>query len=71
MALHKSIADAQNLDDAKAAARGAFKWVMETIPFPLDLVLAPAAAAAAFAGVMAFEQGGIVPGGGLAMLHPN
>jgi hypothetical protein len=71
MVLHKSIADAQKLDDAKAAARGAFKWVMETIPFPLDLVLAPAAAATAFAGVMAFEQGGIVPKGGLAMLHPQ
>jgi hypothetical protein len=48
--------------DAKGAASGAWHWVMATIPFPLDLVLAPAAAAGAFASTMAFaEEGGIMP----------
>lgn len=50
------------MQHAKAAAAGAFHWVMAEIPFPLDLVLAPAAAAAAFAGVLAFaEKGAMVP----------
>src|SRR5258708_4831038 len=44
------------LRHAKAAAAGAFHWVMSTIPFPLDLVLAPAAAVGAFAGVMGFAE---------------
>lgn len=47
---------------AKAAAAGAFHWVMSSVPFPLDVALAPAAAALAFAGTMAFaERGAIVP----------
>ena len=47
---------------AKAAAAGAFHWVMAMIPFPLDVILAPAAAAGAFAATMAFaEQGALLP----------
>lgn len=49
---------------AKSAASSAFASVHEHVPFPLSLVLAPVAAAAAFAGVMAFEQGGEIPGTG-------
>jgi hypothetical protein len=39
---------------AAEAAAHAFKWVMAEVPFPVNVVLAPAAAAAAFLGVMAF-----------------
>ena len=49
---------------AGSAARSAFKWVMEDVPFPANAVIAPIAAGAAFAGVMAFEEGGKVPGTG-------
>ena len=37
---------------------------MDHVPFPANAVLAPIAAGAAFAGVMAFEQGGDIPGTG-------
>ena len=56
--------DMQQVKDAGHAAASAFKWVMKTVPFPADFVIAPIAAAAAFAGVMAFEQGGEIPGMG-------
>ena len=54
----------KELMDAKSAAKSAFKWVMQDVPFPANAVLAPISAAAAFAGVMAFEQGGEIPGAG-------
>jgi hypothetical protein len=47
--------------DAAAAARKAYLAGMH-FPWPANLVLAPALAAGAFASVMAFEAGGIVPG---------
>jgi hypothetical protein len=50
----------QKLKDAAAAARGAFKAVVG-IPI-VGPFLAPVAAAAAFAAVEAFEQGGVVNG---------
>lgn len=63
---------------AATAAAHAFKWVMEEVPFPANIVLAPAAAAAAFTGVMAFgalaEKGYDVPGGSgvyPTILHPR
>ena len=57
---------------AKAAAAGAFHWVMSTVPFPLDVVLAPAAAAGAFAAVMGFaEQGAVLPHDMLVQAHKN
>lgn len=51
---------------AKQAAAHAFKSVFETIPFPLNVVLAPLAAAGAFIGTMAFgafAEGGYVGAG--------
>jgi hypothetical protein len=51
------------LQAAKVAAVNAFKSVWETVPFPLNVVLAPVAAAGAFAGALAigaFAQGGAV-----------
>jgi hypothetical protein len=71
---HKALAQSGIFVDAKAAAAHAFKWVMEDVPFPANVALAPAAAAAAFAGVMAFgafEKGGIVPETGMNLLHKN
>jgi hypothetical protein len=61
--------------DAAAAARKAFLAGMH-FPFPVNLVMAPTLAAGAFASVMAFESGGIVPGVGRgdvvpAMLTPG
>ena len=52
---------------AAAAAAHAFKWVMEEVPYPANVVLAPAMAAAAFGGVMAFgamasAEGGMMVG---------
>lgn len=38
------------------AAVEAFKWVMAVVPYPVNLFLAPAAAAGAFAGVMSFAS---------------
>jgi hypothetical protein len=49
--------------DARAAAASAYK-TGEGIGGPLGIVLGPAFAAAAFAGVMAFNEGGTVPGVG-------
>jgi hypothetical protein len=54
--------DMQQLSDAKVAAANAYASA-SAIPF-VGPVLAPAAAAAAFAGVMAFEHGGEIPGSG-------
>jgi hypothetical protein len=47
--------------DAAAAARKAFLAGMH-FPFPANIVMGPALGAAAFASVMAFEEGGLVPG---------
>lgn len=61
--------------DAAAAARKAYLAGMQ-FPFPANLVMGPALGAMAFASVMAFETGGIVPGVGNkdnvpAMLTPG
>ena len=62
---------------AATAAAHAFKWVMEEVPFPANVALAPAAAAAAFAGVLAFkslavaEKGAFVSEDTSAFLHKN
>jgi hypothetical protein len=61
--------------DARAAASAGFRVGME-IGGPLAPVIAPVFAAVAFAGAMAFESGGIVPGVGRgdtvpAMLTPG
>jgi hypothetical protein len=62
IALQKSLLDSTKLSDAAAAARHTWTAVA-AIPY-VGPFLAPEAAAAAFAGVMAFERGGMVPGSG-------
>lgn len=72
LALHKQNAKEEGTVDAKSAAVGAFKWVMKEVPTPLNWVLAPAAAAAAFAGaasLMSFSIGGTVPETNVALVH--
>lgn len=72
LALHKQNAKEEGTVDAKSAAVGAFKWVMKEVPTPLNWVLAPAAAAAAFAGaasLMSFSIGGRVPETNVALVH--
>lgn len=68
-ALGKALDEGTKLQDAAKAARGGFKSVMEGVPFPFNIALAPVVAAGAFAAVMAFEKGGLVPKTGMAMLH--
>jgi hypothetical protein len=60
----KDAAMQEKLIDAESSARSAFKWAMSGLPFPVNAVVAPIAAGAAFSGVMAFEQGGFIPGSG-------
>jgi hypothetical protein len=55
--------------DAAKAARKMYLAGME-FPFPVNVVMAPTMAAAAFASVMAFEVGGIVPGVGRGDIVP-
>jgi hypothetical protein len=61
----------QQARDAAHAASATFAHVMQMVPPPEGFPLAAAAAAAAFGGVMAFEEGGEVPGMGAypAMVH--
>lgn len=70
--IHRESALKQEFVDAKAAAVAAFKGVMQLVPPPLNFILAPVAAGAAFAGALAvgaFEKGGIIPNTGLALVH--
>lgn len=60
---------ARQASDAKAAASAGFKWGMEH-GGPAAPILAPVLAATAFAGAMAFEKGGIVPGVGSGDIVP-
>jgi hypothetical protein len=67
--------DKERLGDARKAATSAYS-AGESIGGPMGVVLGPVFAAAAFAGVMAFQSGGIVPGYGTgdtvpAMLTPG
>jgi hypothetical protein len=56
--------------DAASAARKAFNIGM-SIGGPAGMILGPTFAAAAFAGVMAFEEGGVVPGIGKGDIVPS
>lgn len=59
---------------AGVAAAAQFADVMQVVPFPLNLGMAPAMAAAAFSQAMAFgafERGGVVNQTTFAMLHPK
>lgn len=67
--LHKSIGESQKLDDAGTAAAGA--WASAASIPVIGWVIAPIAAAAAFAGVLAFDEGGMVPETGVALLHDH
>ena len=50
--------------EAAKAAASAFKSVMEVVPFPINVILAPIVAAGAFVAVTAFEAlGGFAAGG--------
>jgi hypothetical protein len=67
--------DKERLGDARKAASSAYA-TGESMGGPAGLVLGPVFAAAAFAGVMAFQDGGVVPGTGKgdkvpAMLEPG
>jgi cell division septum initiation protein DivIVA len=55
--------------DAAAAARKAFLAGMH-FPFPANIVMGPVLGAAAFASVMAFQEGGLVPGVGIGDIVP-
>jgi hypothetical protein len=55
--------------DAAAAARKAYLAGMH-FPFPANIIMGPLLGAAAFAAVMAFEEGGIVPGVGKGDIVP-
>jgi hypothetical protein len=68
LAVGKSTHLQERFENAKTAAGAAYK-AEAGIPV-VGPVLGAAAAATAFAAVMAFEKGGI-SGGGLAMLHPR
>ena len=60
--------------EASEAAMGAFRAVMANVPFPANVILAPAAAVGAFAGVMALAsaEGGMEVGHDqLAFIHKN
>ena len=72
------IADLKSIGRAAAVgAAHAFKWVMMEVPFPANLALAPAAAAAAFAGILSFgalaggkaEKGGLLSEDGPIFAH--
>ncbi len=55
--------------DAAAAARKAYLAGMQ-FPFPANIIMGPALGAMAFASVMAFEGGGMVPGVGNGDIVP-
>jgi hypothetical protein len=67
---HTALDDKDKLKDANATARKAFRAVMDALPFPADVIVAPITAAAAWTAVMAFEQGGLVPGSGNGDIVP-
>ena len=65
--LHKTIAAQKQLTDAKGAAAGAYNALAD-VPI-IGPVIAPIAAATAFAAVMAFDEGGMVPSTQMALVH--
>jgi hypothetical protein len=71
----KTAGDSTKMSDAAHAARKMF-IAGSNFPFPANIIAAPLLGATAFAAMMAFEQGGIVPGVGRgdtvpAMLTPG
>lgn len=70
-AIQTQVGLSSRIEAAKTAAAHAFKSVFETVPFPLNLVLAPVAAAGVFATTLAFAEGGAVHAGGGAIRGPG
>jgi hypothetical protein len=68
-ALHQTLAKQEQLTAAKTAASNTYAAV-SAVPI-VGPILAPPAAAAAFAAVLAFEGGGVMPRTGMAVLHEN
>jgi hypothetical protein len=71
-AINRTSSEKDVLIAAKGSAVHAFKSVMEALPFPANVIVAPLTAAAIFAGAMAvgsFEVGGVVPRTGMKMVH--
>jgi hypothetical protein len=66
-ALHKTLAAEKQFSDAKGAAAGAYN-ALAGIPY-IGPIIAPIAAAGAFAAVMAFDEGGMVPMTQMALVH--
>jgi hypothetical protein len=69
LVLHKTINQQKQLSDAKVAASGAYKEAVGSYPPPLGQILGAVAAAASFAAVMAFDEGGMVPSTQMALVH--
>lgn len=63
---------AMDFGKEKEAAAAARKFFLAGahFPFPVNIVMAPALAAMAFASMMAFAEGGIVPGVGVGDVQP-
>lgn len=62
------------IHQAGVAAAHTFAQVMKALPFPIDVIVAPIAAAGVFTAVAsfgAFEKGGIVPETSMALVHKN
>lgn len=75
-AIERTANAASSVMNATRAAQGAFAWVMAEIPWPFSVVLAPVAAAAAFAGTLAVgsAKGGewqVDKNGAPYVLHEN
>jgi len=60
--------DKEKLSNARRRQYGVRKWREDG---PAGVILGPVFAAAAFAGVMAFADGGIVPGMAVVTLFPR
>jgi hypothetical protein len=73
--IHKAIAKDSIFADAKAAAAGVWRSVMQSgIPFPFNVAAAAVAAGGVFAATVAlasFDKGGIMPATDIALLHKN
>jgi hypothetical protein len=61
----------QQIPQAGEAARAAFVAAFQSLPFPVNAIVAPIAAAGAFEGVMSLDQGGVIPHDALALVHKN
>ena len=74
-AVQTAAAEASVQSSAGAGAAAAFASVMETVPFPANIALAPVVAATtlgeieAYGSIGAFDTGGVVPSTGVKLVH--